>query len=142
MMVDFDFNRGASKLEKDQQKRREEARKKRLTEERLRKEKQERDEALIAFKKAELERQQAALLLKELADRQELNLTGGINLQRTFTFGYIYLAESETDDDKIILPEDCLQELSQQDAFSFGPMTFMLTNTNVPDKVSLINVIA
>ena len=134
--MDFDFNRGASKIEKEHQSRRDELRKRKEKEEKLKKEKYERDAALAALKTLEEEKRQAAFLEKEKFEMQEMSLTGGIRFQKIFRTGQILIIEQEdANDDKIILSEDCLENLSAQDAFRLGPMTFMLTNLSTPEPV-------
>ena len=128
-MMDLDFNRGASKIEKEHQSRRDELKRRREKEEKSKKEKYERDIALAALKTLEDEKRQLALLEKEKLERQEMSLTGGVKFQKLFQTGQILSVEQEdANDDKIILSEDCLETLSAQDAFRLGPMTFMLTN--------------
>ena len=139
MFLEFDLERGAAKIEKEQQKRRDEARKKKEREERLKKEKAERDVALAALKVLEEEKRQAALAAREIMELKESALTGGINFQKMFSSGRIFIIESEIDDDKIILSEDCLQELNAQDAFRLGPMTFLISNLSGSVKQVLQN---
>ena len=134
--MDFDFNRGASKIEKEHQSRRDELRKRKERDDKLKKEKYQRDVALAALKTLEEEKRQAAFLEKEKTELQEMALTGGIKFQKIFQTGQILITEHEdANDDKIILSEDCLEDLSSQDAFRLGPMTFILTNLSSPQPV-------
>jgi hypothetical protein len=126
-MVDFDLNRGAMKLEKEQQKRREEVRKRKEKEEKIRREKAERDQILATIRAAEEERREREAAVKEQEQQQEIRLTAGIDFQRHYRLGQIFLINDDVaGGDKVILSEDCLQNLSQQDAFALGPITLRL----------------
>lgn len=129
-MIDIDLR--SSRFEKEQQKRREDAKKRRAKEEDFKQEqlKREREQEALAIKRREqFEEAEAARLLKEA---EEQRITGGI----AFTFHLRpYIIDGE--DDKVILPETCLSNLNQQDAFGRGALTFQLKrNGGLGDAVT------
>jgi hypothetical protein len=121
--MDFDLNSRFSRLEKDQAKRREEAKRKLYQEKKARDEQAVREQKLAEeaqLRKIEEERREEERLAQELLDQQE---TAGIKVSARKLVPY----EIEGGDDKIILPENLLNELTAQDAFSLGPMFFRIT---------------
>eukprot|EP01032_Pedospumella_encystans_P020295 gene20295-23057_t len=118
-MIDLDLR--SSKLEKEQQKRLDDARKKRAKEVQQQREHAKRELEMAeraAQRRAELEKEEMA---RQIAEDDERRITGGIRFLHSLK---PYLIEGE--DDKVILPEDCLTELTQQDAFGRGALTFQL----------------
>lgn len=118
----MDFDRAASKLKKEQEKRRLEAQK-RLERERKAQQEAQRQQALIAEAVQERKREQAA---KEeaarLAAEEERRLTAGI------TYSEELLAlEAGGEGDKLQLPPSALDQLTKQDALAQGPMLFRVT---------------
>lgn len=64
-------------------------------------------------------------MIRQLAEAEEQKITGGIRFTHRMTS---YVIDGE--DDKVILPEDCLSELTQEDAFIRGAMCFRLQWTD------------
>jgi len=126
-MIDLDLR--SSKVAKEQEKRRLEAQKK-LERERQLKEQQARREQELALeavrRREEEEAQRARQEAEELAD---LQLTGGIRCQHTL-IPFQIKEESEKNDDKLLLPEECLTELTSQDVFGRGVVIFRVTGTS------------
>lgn len=121
-MIDLDLR--SSKLDKEQQRRRDEAKKKREREIALQKEQARREQELALRAAQKREEDERAELERQLAEAEEQRITGGIH------FTHILRAyQIDGEDDKVILPEDCLTELTQQDAFTRGAMTFQLKYT-------------
>eukprot|EP01039_Chlorochromonas_danica_P008373 gene8372-9228_t len=117
----IDFDRTTSKFEREQQKRREEAKKRKAQESKLQEAQRAREAELARLaieRKAEEER---LALARQAAEEEELRVTGGIRFCQTFL---PYAIEGE--DDKVILPEDCLTTLTEQDAFGKRPVLFRL----------------
>lgn len=117
----IDFDRTTSKFEREQQKRREEAKKRKAQESKLQEAQRQREAELARVaieRKAEEER---LALARQAAEEEELRVTGGIRFLETF---HPYAIEGE--DDKVILPEDCLTKLTEQDAFGKRPVLFRL----------------
>ena len=119
-MLDLDLR--TSRLNKEQQKRRDDAKKRRERELQLQKEQTLREEELAVRLAQRKEEEEKALILKQIAENEELRITGGIRFNH-----YLKPYTIDGEDDKIILPEDCLTELTQQDAFTRGAMTFKLS---------------
>lgn len=118
------FDVGPSKFEREQQALRENAKRRREMEQKKHLDQMRREQELkeiAAQKKAEREIAEEALRLEV---EKEIALTGGIKFSHNLT---PYKIEGE--DDKIILPETCLNDLTEQDAFGRGPATFRLTDT-------------
>lgn len=119
VMIDLDLR--SSKLEKEQQKRLDDARKKRAKEVQQQREHAKRELEMAeraAQRRAELEQEEMA---RQMAEDDERRITGGIRFLHSLK---PYIIEGE--DDKVILPEECLTELTQQDAFGRGALTFQL----------------
>mmetsp|Transcript_11107 Transcript_11107/g.18639 ORF Transcript_11107/g.18639 Transcript_11107/m.18639 type:complete len:239 (-) Transcript_11107:2071-2787(-) len=122
-MIDLDLR--SNRLEKEQQKRKDDAKKKRLRESALRREQEKREKDLAARAAQQREEREQAEIAKALADEQERILTGGVRFLNTLQPFFI-----EGDDDKVTLPENCLEELSQQDALIHGALTFRLSSSS------------
>jgi hypothetical protein len=120
----FALDSGPSKYEKEQQKRREELKRRKEKEVRLQKEQAERLEKQKELAIKRREEIDAEERRQQIAEDSERALTGGIGFLRT-----LKPFEIDGEDDKVILPEESLNELSQKDAFN-GAMLFMLTNTS------------
>lgn len=107
------------------QKRRDEAKRKLHQERKLNEEKLARDKMILeeGRKRKELEEQQAEL--RYIQEQEALIESGGIKVEAVQLIPY----EIEGNDDKVILSEDMLNELTTQDAFSKGPMYFKVTAT-------------
>ena len=119
-MIDLDLR--SSRLEKEAQKRRDDAQRKRAKEIQQQREQVKREQEMAqraAQKRAEEEQAEMARLLAEEGERR---VTGGIRFLHNLK---PYAIDGE--DDKVILPEDCLTELTQQDAFGRGALTFQLS---------------
>eukprot|EP01038_Epipyxis_sp_PR26KG_P016087 gene16087-21854_t len=119
MMSDFGFS--TKKLEKDQQTRLLKARQKR--EQEIKKEQLYNKMQLDLAERAELKKKLdlEAEEKRIVAEEMEMILTSGVR----FIHSLIpYTIEGE--DDKVILPERCLTELNEQNAFNFGVMLFRI----------------
>lgn len=119
--MDFEFKGRMSKFEKEQQSRREAAKLKRAAELAAQKEQKERDarrEAELRERAAKKAQEQEEL---ELRRAEEQRITGGITFNVTLT---PYPIDAE--DDRVLLPQSCLETLTSQDAFGHGPLTFRL----------------
>ena len=126
-MIDLDLR--SSRLEKEAQKRRDDAQRKRAKEIQQQREQVKREQELaqrLAQKRAEDEKAEMERLL---AEEDERRITGGIQFLHNLK---PYAIDGE--DDKVILPEDCLTELTQQDAFGRGALTFQLTFLTGPKQ--------
>ena len=122
-MLDLDIR--SNRFEKEKQKRLDEAKRKRAREQRIAKEQKEREEKLAEeafFRRKELERIE---MERQLHEQEELRLTGGVSFTHILQ---PYKIDGE--DDKVILPEDCLTELSNQDAIGKGALMFRLQILN------------
>eukprot|EP00752_Nemacystus_decipiens_P010392 g9261.t1 len=122
-MADFlNLDSRGSKLQKEQQKRRDAARL-RIQRERRAKEAAARDQARveeqIKARKLEQRRKEEEARKKEEAD---LIRTAGISYKKT-----LRAVTADGEGDKILLPPSALESLSGQDAVSLGPMLFELT---------------
>jgi hypothetical protein len=118
-MIDLDLRSG--RMEKEQQKRREEAKKKKAREAELQRlqAQREKEQALLAVQRRE--EMEKLEMERQLAKEEENRLTGGIQFKKQLI---PYAVDGE--DDKVLLPEDCLTDLSQQDAFGRGAAMFEL----------------
>lgn len=118
------FAVGPSKFEKEQQVLRENAKRRREMEQKKLFDQQKREQELrevAAQKKAERELAEEALRAEI---ERENALTGGIK------FNHMLIPyKIEGEDDKIILPERCLTDLTEQDTFGRGPATFRLSDS-------------
>lgn len=118
-MIDLDLR--SSRLEKDQQKRLDDARKKRAKEAQQQREHIRREEEMTKRAVQRRAEQEQAEMEKQIAEEDERRITGGIRFSHQ-----LKPYEIEGEDDKVILPEECLTELTQQDAFGRGALTFQL----------------
>jgi hypothetical protein len=119
----MDFNQSSKRLEAEQAKRRQEAKRK-LDKEKIaiaQQKKWELEEALLRAEKqkVELQRAEEERILKE----QELILTGGISFEES----YDAACNEELEEDRICLPESALMNLSNQDAISKGVILFSIS---------------
>jgi hypothetical protein len=121
-MIDLDLR--SSRLDKEQQKRRDEAKKKRDREVALQREQARREQELAQRAAQKREEDERAEMARQIAEIEEQRITGGIKFSHVLKVFHI-----EGEDDKVILSEDCLTELTQQDAFTRGAMTFQLSVT-------------
>ena len=127
--MNFDFDVRAKRLEKEQQKRREDAQKKRDKEIVTKANLQRLDDELRElnqrrkFEAEELENE------KQRLENEERQLTGGIDYKETLSPLSI-----DGEDDKVILPESALESLSAQDSFGKGAAVFQLTVTKKGDN--------
>lgn len=121
--MDFDIVSRSSRLEREQEQRREAARRKREKEiiaQRVREnEEQKAKEAAIQKRAA----QEAFEELQRLKEAEEYELTNGIQFSLRLS---PYLLE-ESDDDKIILPQSAIAALDQQGALGSGVCLFRLS---------------
>ncbi|CAM9299038.1 unnamed protein product [Discosporangium mesarthrocarpum] len=122
-MADFlDFNSRASKLQKEQQKRREAAR--------FRVEKERKAKANAARIQAQVEDQVRQKRLEQLRKEEKERKQAEEDMRRTGGVSYkqnLRVVAAEGEGDKIVLPPSALESLSRQDAVSMGPMLFELT---------------
>lgn len=125
----MDFDRYDSKFQKDQKKRQEEAKRKRENELVLQKEHEARQKELAVKAEQRREEEEARRIQAELEEAEEVRQTGGIKCKHQL-IPYSIDAEHETADDKVILPEDCLTELSNQDVFGRNVVIFRVTGNN------------
>ena len=119
-----DFGSAASKLEKEQAKRREELLKRKKQEEKQvneakRREKEMQDAARLR-RLAEAEEE----LVRQAKAEEESILTGGILYCETLM---VDLLDASYEDDKVLLPEAALIALTEQDALSRGVLLFELS---------------
>ena len=117
----FDLESRLSRIEKEQTKRRQDAKKKLQSEQQMQlriEEDRVRREMDSQRRKEEAEREEARLRWEA---EEELSVTGGVAYE-----SILEAYAMEGDDDKVKLPEDVLQRLSSQDAFSRGALTFRL----------------
>lgn len=118
----MDFDLRAKKLEKEAERRRLEATKKRDRERKLQEEQNQREivqAELAIHRKLEEERIEQARLE---AEQLEFQLTGGVSFDLTNLIPYIIDGE----DDRIVLSENALTILNGKDAFSKGVIHFEL----------------
>lgn len=118
----FDLDTRTSRYEQEQLKRREEARRKKEREDRLAQAQLQREQELAVIAAKRQEEREAAELARELAEAEERQLTGGVKFQALLQ---PYAVEGE--DDKVLLPESCLTQLTEQDVFGKRPALFRLT---------------
>lgn len=129
----MDFDRAASKLKKEQEKRRLEAQR-RLERERKAQQEAQRQQALIAESIQERKREQAAKEEAErLAAEEERRLTAGISYSEE-----LLALEAGGEGDKLVLPPSALDQLTKQDALAQGPMLFRVTRLGGPDGRSVV----
>jgi len=117
----FDLDSRLSRIEREQIKRRQDAKKKLLNEQQMRDSVEEdrvRREMELQRKREEDEQEQARLRWEM---EEDLRVTGGVSYEEVLA-----AYPMEGDDDKVKLPEEALQRLSRQDAFSRGALTFRL----------------
>jgi hypothetical protein len=119
------FEIANKKLEREQEKRLQDAKRKREKELRLAAEQLQREEAMAMLAAVKKEEQERADALRLQQEQEELALTGGIQFYHALKPYPI-----DGDDDKVILPEECLTELNTQDAFGRGAIYFRLVNNN------------
>lgn len=122
----MDFDRYDSKFQKEQKKRQEEAKRKRDHELKLQREHQSRQAELAEMAQKRREEEESRRIQAEIEEAEENRLTGGIRCKHDL-IPYIIDEEHETADDKLILPEDCLTELSGQDVFGTNVVIFRIT---------------
>jgi hypothetical protein len=122
--MDLDFR--AQKLEKEAEQRRKAAARKRESELKKIKEQEEREEQLRQQREEQLKL--LAQLEEERLEKERLDMikTAGIKLRVENLIPY----DIEGEDDKIILPESCLSQLTSQDAFTLGACLFELIDQN------------
>ena len=119
----MDFSLATRRLESQQKKSREDAKRK-LQIERMAKERQKvREEEAARQREEKAEREKIAAEEELQQKERELALTGGISFEQI----YLATCNEELEEDKVILPESALATLSNQDAFSHGVMLFTIT---------------
>jgi len=127
----MDFNLSAKRLEAEQAKRREEAKRK-LEREKREIERQKQREVIEATLRAERQKQQLEQAEQErIAREQELLLTGGISFEEI----YVATCRDDLEEDKVCLPESALMTLAAQDAISKGVMLFSISRLDENGKV-------
>lgn len=113
--MDFDYR--AKRLENEQKKMKEAAKKK-LQLEKLQQEKQqEREKELAEYKVKQEELKEQLRLEKEMIELHENQLTNGIHFSKQFVNFYEIETNENEIGDKITLSEDCLVELTNLDVF-------------------------
>lgn len=125
----MDFDRYDNKFQKEQKKRQEEAKRKRDQEVKLQREHEARQKELTMLAEKRREEEEARRIQLELEEAEENRITGGINCKHVLT-PYSIDADHETADDKVILPELCLTQLSNQDVFGKNVVIFRLSGSN------------
>ena len=139
----MDFDLSVKKLEKETQNRRDLAKQKLLKEKSLQEQQKQREALLLEqakLKKIDDERIADEKLANELCEYAE---TDGIK----FSLSKLIPYEIDGNDDKVILPESALHELSSLDVYSKGPMYFKLSakvinkqNNEIKDIITHIGV--
>lgn len=130
-MMDFELR--AKKIQKENDSRIQEAKRKRDREAKLKEEQMRREQELAEkANQLKLKLQQEEELRIE-AENLRLQKNGGINFELSQLVPYLI---ENGEDDKVILPESCLAALNQQDAFSRGPLFFEISCTNCNDIVT------
>lgn len=128
----MDFSLATRRLEKNQKKTREDAKRK-LQEERMAQQRQRAREEEAARQRAEkAERDRIAVEEEQQRKERELVLTGGVSFEET----YLATCNGELEEDKIILPESALTTLSTQDAFHNGVMLFVIHRLDTEGHVT------
>lgn len=123
----MDFDKYDSKFQKDQKKRQEEAKRKREQELRLQREHENRQRELMIKAEQKRQEEEERRIQIEIEEAEEIRLTGGIRCKHNL-IPYAIDAAHETADDKIILPEECLSELSEQDVFGKNVVIFRISS--------------
>ncbi len=114
-MMDFDYR--AKRLENEQKKMKEAAKRK-LQQEKLQLEKQqERERELAEHRQKQEELKEKIRLEQEMIELHEAQLTNGITYQKQFQQFYEIQTNETEIGDKITLSEDCLVELTNLDVF-------------------------
>lgn len=119
----MEFTTRESKFEKEQKARREALKKKKLEEERKKRAFEAREAEQEALRQKRREEEEVR---KEEAERVRLEdeaLTGGVS----FIVGGLSAYPIDGEDDKVILPESCLVDLSNLDVFGKGPVQLRLS---------------
>jgi hypothetical protein len=132
--MNFDLHSRSSRLEKEQAKRREEAKKKREQELKAQAEKKRAEEELAELARKRKIEAEIAEEQRRLEEEADLVLTGGIKYKESFSD---FFSIKDSEDDKIILPESALQELTSQDAFGSGAAVFELS-LKLPDRPDVV----
>jgi ubiquitin fusion degradation protein 1 len=117
----IDLDKRASKFEQEQIKRREDAKRRKLQEERLQQQAKQREKELAEYAVRRREELEYAEQVRQQEEAEEMRLTGGVRFCHVLT-----PFEVNGDDDKVLLSEDCLTELTQQDVFEKRPALFQL----------------
>ncbi|KDO32277.1 hypothetical protein SPRG_02756 [Saprolegnia parasitica CBS 223.65] len=135
--MDFDVGSRAKKLAKEQEARREAARKK------LQKEREwkEQAEKLRVEMELESQRRKAEQLQRELEEEErrleDERVTGGIAYKQTLRAVAI-----DNDGDKITLPVSALEALNPQNALDMGVLSFELTHLSATTHASVLEFVA
>lgn len=127
----MDFSLATSRLERNQKKSREDAKRK-LQEERMAQHRQKAREEEAARQRADkIERDRIAAEEEQQRKEREVALTGGISFEQI----YLATCNDELEEDKIVLPESALGTLNSQDAFSNGVMLFTISRLDAEGNV-------
>lgn len=118
----MEFTHRESKFEKEQKARREVLKKKKADEERRKRVFEAREAELEAMRQKRREEEDAKKEEEERVRLEEEALTGGVY----FNVGGLSAYSIEGEDDKVILPESCLVDLSNLDVFGKGPVQLRL----------------
>lgn len=125
----MDFDRYDSKFQKEQKKRQDEAKRKRDQEVKLQREHDARQRELALIAEQRRQDEENRRVQAELEEAEEMRLTGGIRCKHNL-IPYAIDTKHETADDKILLPEECLTELSNQDVFGRNVVIFKISGSN------------
>ena len=115
----------ASKIEREQAKRRDELLKRKKLEEKLANEARRREEEMLENSRIRKLAEAEEELKRQAQAEEESILTGGIRYCETLT---VFKLDATFEDDKVILPEAALISLTEQDALSKGVLLFELTS--------------
>ena len=118
----MEFTHRESKFEKEQKARREALKKKKADEERRKRAFEAKEAELESLRQQRRQEEETRKEVAENARLEEQALTGGV----TFNIGGLTAYPIEGEDDKVILPEECLVDLSNLDVFGKGPVLLRL----------------
>ena len=128
----MEFDLSTKKLQKENQKRLNEIKRKREVEENRRKIQLEYNNQLQFIAEENRKKQEEIQLQKDHEASVLLAKTGGLIFIKDYLIPYL----TEGDDDKIILPESYLAELNNQDAFSRGALFFEIKSSLYSNNIT------
>ena len=127
----MDFERSASKLEKEREKRRKLALNKKTAELKARAKYDEMEAALAEAAKQQAIVREEEAAKRELEEQRDQTVTRGIKLSKT-----LQCIPYDAEDDKVIVPPSVLESLTKDNVFANGPIMFqirMITNSSSPE---------